>query len=285
LNICHIYGTCNLTIFEDMRMKNVSGSRKESIKMESLQLARTVQVDCYLPGGVSDPELMSLLIINDGQDMEELGFEAMHKELSGDSQISPLFCVAVHAGDRWVEFGTATRLDYKGRGGKAKLYSRFITDELIPHIQSTYMIPSFLEKSMAGFSLGGLSAMDIVWNHPQLFTKVGVFSGSLWWRSKSLDEGYHEDRDRIMHAQVRQGKYVKGLKFFFQTGALDEVMDRNNNGIIDSIDDTLGLIDELVKKGFHSNKDIHYIELQDGLHDIATWASVMPAFLKWGWGT
>lgn len=61
-------------------------------------------------------------------------------------------------------------------------------------------------------------------------------------------------------------------------------MDRNHNGIIDSIDDTMGLIDELVKKGYDREKDISYMELKEGRHDIDTWAKAMPAFLKWGWG-
>jgi enterochelin esterase family protein len=32
-----------------------------------------------------------------------------------------------------------------------------------------------------------------------VFDKVGVFSGSLWWRSKDLAKGY-TDADRIAHA-------------------------------------------------------------------------------------
>ena len=62
-------------------------------------------------------------------------------------------------------------------------------------------------------------------------------------------------------------------------------MDRNKNGIIDSVDDTLDLIKELTAKGYNANKDIYYVEMKDGRHDITTWAQVMPEFLKWGWGT
>ena len=61
-------------------------------------------------------------------------------------------------------------------------------------------------------------------------------------------------------------------------------MDRNNNGIIDSIDDTLGLIQELEKKRYKNEADIHYINYPDGKHDVKTWGRAMPAFLKWGWG-
>ena len=116
--------------------------------------------------------------------------------------------------------------------------------------------------------------------------KAGLFSGSFWWRSiDQTDAEYDDDKHRIIHQLVRNGLYHPGLKFFFQCGNMDETMDRNNNGIIDSIDDTLDLINELVSKGYDREKDIHYMQLLDGRHDIATWARAMPVFLKWGWGT
>jgi hypothetical protein len=61
---------------------------------------------------------------------------------------------------------------------------------------------------------------------------------------------------------------------------LDEKADRNNNGIIDSIDDTISLIDELTAKGYSREKDIVYLELADGRHDVPTWGRAFPAFLQ-----
>src|SRR5204863_2143895 len=159
--------------------------------------------------------------------------------------------------DRKMEYGTANLLDYKGRGAKAGLHQQFVFNELIPFIKANFQ-NVFKEKVYAGFSLGGLSAIDTVWNYPDEFSKVGVFSGSLWWRSKDLQHGYNEDKDRIIHKMVREGNHKPGLKFYFTTSSLDEKMDRNNNGIIDSIDDTLGLIEELEKKGYRMGDDIHY---------------------------
>jgi hypothetical protein len=86
-----------------------------------------------------------------------------------------------------------------------------------------------------------------------------------------------------MHLKIREGKFSEGLKFFFTTGSLDETADRNNNGIIDSIDDTLELMDELEKKGYDKEKDIKYINFADGKHDVETWGRAMPLFLLWGW--
>ena len=274
----------HLTIFERMHTERQDLLVTEKVEIESALLHRRVHLECFLPTSVSDPSSLNLLLINDGQDMEKLGLTNILKDLIASQQIRPLLCVAIYAGDRIMEYGTAGTLDAMGRGYKAALYTRFVFEELIPFIQAEYLIPSFREKSFAGFSLGGLSALDIVWNHPDEFTKAGVFSGSLWWRTKNIDEGYNEDTDRIMHAHIRKGNFAPGLKFFFETGTLDETMDRNHNGIIDSIDDTLGLIDELIKKGYDASKDIHYLELQEGRHDVETWARAMPEFLKWGWG-
>ena len=73
------------------------------------------------------------------------------------------------------------------------------------------------------------------------------------------------------------------FKFFVECGKLDETADRNENGVIDSIDDALDLIVELKAKGY-TDEHIHYLELADGKHDVPTWGKALPAFLKWGWG-
>lgn len=276
----------NSLIFDRMHENELTVIITEELSLGSIFLDRPVTISCFLPTSVPRPQDMSLLLINDGQNMEELALAQMLDELIGNNEIEPLVCVAIHTGiDRKAEYGTAKCADYMGRGAKANFYTRFIFEELLPFIHNRYNVPSFKSKSFAGFSLGGLSALDIVWNHPQEFLRAGVFSGSLWWRTRGLEDGYNEATDRIMHMQVKEGGFYPWLKFFFETGALDETMDRNHNGIIDSIDDTLGLIDDLISKGYNAQTDIHYLELQEGRHDIATWAKAMPEFLKWGWRT
>ncbi len=263
----------------------VSGVLLESTKIRSTNLERDVVIDFYLPKNVENPNDIHLLLINDGQNMEELGLEPLLDSLYAENAIKPLLCAAIHAGvDRKVEYGTVCSVDYKGRGAKAKMYDAFILRELLPHIRETYMIETFETRGFCGFSLGGLCALDMVWNHPEKFSICGVFSGSLWWRSKSLlDKDYSDDKHRIMHEQIKKSAYQPGLRFFFQTGTLDEKMDRNKNGIIDSIDDTRDLISILTQKGY-SIDDIHYMEINGGKHDIATWRKAMPEFLRWGFG-
>lgn len=272
--------------FEVMHLANKSGILAEHVCLMSKNIHREVKIDFYLPRDPAGSSQMNLLLINDGQDMDRMHFVSILEHLYAKPAIEPILFVAIHAGlERRMEYGTSQQLDYKDRGAKAGQYTAFIFDELLPYIREKYASYSFKEKSYAGFSLGGLSAMDIVWNRPGEFAKVGLFSPSLWWRSiDQNDEAYDDDKHRIMHQQVRNGKYAPWLKFFFQCGNMDETKDRNKNGVIDSIDDAKDLIKELVEKGYDPENDIYYLEMPDGHHDVHTWGKAMPEFLKWGWG-
>lgn len=268
-----------------MLIEELSNIRVEQRTIASTLLKRHVIIDCYLPKNVSSWKDLSLLLINDGQDLEEMHFSSILNQMLEANEIQSVLCVGIYAGrDRRNEYGTAKVLDYQGLGVKAKAYNRFILEELLPFVHIEYAIEQFKQIAFAGFSLGGLTAVDMVWNYPDVFSIAGVFSGSLWWRTKSLDDGYNDHTDRIMHQQIRHGKYQPGLRFYFTTGSLDEIADRNNNGIIDSIDDTLDLIKELEKKGYDSEYEVKYLNYEDGSHDVKTWGRAMPGFLLWGWG-
>jgi predicted alpha/beta superfamily hydrolase len=178
------------------------------------------------------------------------------------------------------EYGITGLPDYKNRGDLAGNYSLFITNELIPYIRTHYNVKRNAESTAyAGCSLGGLSAFDIVWNNQEFFSKVGVFSGSFWWRDKPFTDD-DPDGGRILHQLLENSKMKKGLKFWLQVGTNDESSDRNNNGIIDAIDDTVDLINILKKLGYKDN-DIEYLLVQDGEHHPYTWAQVLPNFLEW----
>lgn len=249
-------------------------------------LKRDVEFDIYYPPNYDEITDISLLLINDGQDLRKMVFENILDELYAGNDLRPLLCVGIHcSADRRNEYGTARILDYKGRGTTALAYQNFVFGELMPFIRKASNKDSFKDKSFCGFSLGGLSAMDIVWNHANEFHRLGAFSGSFWWRTVGQNDVlFNEDIHRIMHMQVRKGTYKPWLKFFFETGTLDETADRNNNGVIDAIDDTISLIYELQMKGYDRETDIKYIELADGRHDVPTWAKAFPSFLIWGWG-
>ncbi|HVZ95898.1 MAG TPA: alpha/beta hydrolase-fold protein [Chitinophagaceae bacterium] len=269
-----------------MHTENARLVAAETHILYSALLKRNVTLSMYFPAADHFERKMDLLLINDGQDLVTMNFENILSGLYSSNSIKPVFCVGIGCGpDRKNEYGTAHIPDFKGRGTKSALYQKFIFTELLPFVYNNYRHLSFAEKSFCGFSLGGLSALDTVWNHPTEFKNAGVFSGSLWWRKVSHHHPlFDETKDRIMHNRIRTGRYYPWLRFFFETGTLDETEDRNNNGIIDSIDDTMALIEELVQKGYDPRRDIFYLELKEGRHDVPTWGKAFPFFLKWCWG-
>ncbi len=269
-----------------------SQDRQHSISIHRLRQFRSeylptrFSVDIYLPPDYDADSSGScpVLFFNDGQDMERVRLADTLHRLYSQQKIPSLIVVAIHAGERLQEYGIARQADYKNRGSKAGFYTQFIVNELLPFVQKNYSCKISPEDvAFAGFSLGGLSAMDIVWNHPKLFGKAGVFSGSFWWRSRSYTDD-DPDGGRILHDILSLEKPRPGMKFWLQAGTKDEDCDRNKNGIIDAIDDTLDLILVLKKLGYRQPQDIHYREVEGGTHHPVTWAEVLPEFLVWAFG-
>ncbi len=227
-----------------------------------------------------------VLLMNDGQDFIGMDLEKTLAQAFTDGSKEPFLYVGLEANeDRIQEYGTSSSADFKGRGSRAVTYSRFIMEELVPFLKKEYKVsPDPKDWVFCGMSLGGLSAFDIVLNHPRYFGKAGVFSGSFWWRKKAYVKNDRADRSRIVLDTIKKSAPNTGLRFWLQCGTEDETADRNGNGVIDSIDDTLDVIKELQSKGYSNPGDITYIQIEGGKHDLPTWAAIFPDFLQWAFG-
>ena len=167
-----------------------------SFLVQSSFLSRQVKVDVYEKKADCPSSPVALLLINDGQDLPSMGFAGvLEKHVHSFCR---LICVGIHAGpERKQEYGVAGFPDFMQRGASAGAYASFILKELMPLLHQKTTLGQFNKKYLAGFSLGGLMAFDMAIDYPLDFSAVGVFSGSFWWRSKSLEDGYVEERDRI----------------------------------------------------------------------------------------
>lgn len=228
------------------------------------------------------PPSYKVLYLNDGQDVEQLKLRETLARLIGRGRIEPIVAVAIPTNEnRLHEYGTAVTAHYLGYGTMAKEYSNFITQELMPVIESGFRIKTGPENTVImGISLGGLSAFDIAWNHPHLFGTVGVFSGSFQWRA-GADDQYIKPHQRIAHEMVRHSHFRPGFRAWFEAATRDETGDRDQDGVIDVIQDTLELIDELEALGYQRGQDIVYVQVEGGRHNYHTWSQVLPQFLEW----
>lgn len=241
----------------------------------------------YLPPNYAHEDLRyPVIYLNDGQDREALQLRQTLAELYAAPKIQPLIVVAIPAtDDRLQEYGTAVAPNAQKLGTKAAAYAHFVTDELMPVVNAHFRTRTDpRETAVAGLSLGGLSAFDLAWNHPHLFGNVGVMSGSFWWRAGAAETAVAPNR-RIAHEMVRRSHYRPGFRAWFQAATLDELSDRDSNGVIDAIQDTQELIDELEALGYRRGTEITYVEVSGGRHNHHTWARVLPQFLKWAFPT
>lgn len=286
----------------------------------STYLTNQRDIFVYLPPGYHQTQrCYPVLYINDGQDRGILCLhEAMARMLAKGS-VRPFIAVAIPTNDnRLQEYGTAVMPNAQGLGRLAAAYACFVIEELRPLINGRFRTLETAENTaIMGASLGGLSAFDIAWNHRDRFGIVGVFSGSFWWRAadagdfglQNSDWGLGDDSmmDSIVDSAinnphsametdcprpgrliaqeiVRCGDYLPGFRAWFQAGTRDEVSDRDNNGVIDAIQDTLELIEALEEKGYRRGRDLAYVEVLGGRHDYETWSKVLPDFLQWAFG-
>src|SRR5215471_973351 len=94
-------------IFDVMQAADLSRVLIENTVIHSRFLHREVKIEFFAPKIVGDHNQVSLLLINDGQNLKELGLKAILENLYSQGQVSPLLCVGICAGqERKLEYGT-----------------------------------------------------------------------------------------------------------------------------------------------------------------------------------
>lgn len=256
--------------------------KQKDDELYSRHLQRKVKLTVIYTPIPNDKSQLNLLILNDGQDIEKFRVKEITDSLYKKKLIAPLVIVAVDAGDRMQEYGVADKPDFDGRGSRAGYYDAFINNELYFYAKKEAGVRKFNSVAIAGCSMGGLSAFDIAWNHPEKIDKVGVFSGSFWWRDKSSDDStYSDETNRIMYAKLKASRKKPKLQYWFYTGTGEETSDRDKDGIIDVVDDTKDIIALIQRKNICAPGDIVYKEVKDAKHDYPYWSAVLPDFLTW----
>lgn len=249
---------------------------------ESRILGESRTIDVFLPRGYRAEGQMSYPVIyaNDGQDMTAVDLSGILDSLQASAMMAPVIVVAIHATERIQDYGTAGVPNAQGYGSRADKYEHFLIDELMPSIALRYRVKGGpANTAVMGWSLGGLSALDLAWINPDRFGAVGAFSGSFWWRTDDSTPAT-KAASRIMHRRIRDTAVKPRIRMWFETGLQDENSDRDSNGVIDAIQDTEELIGELNRKGFHRGTDIVHLTVEGG-HNLPTWKRLLPEFLTW----
>lgn len=259
----------------------VRTERLRAVPSPELGNSRTITV--YLPPGYTNDREYPLLLAHDGQEMGTWNLAAALAAHHGAGRVTPVVAAVPANHDRLHEYGTVGRLNHDGLGARAAEFQDFITETVLPLLRHRYQVSRRpAHTAVMGASLGGLSAFDLAWRRPDVFGVAGIFSGSFWWRTRNATAA-EQQASRITHAVVRATAAKPALRLWFQAGTRDEDEDRDGNGVIDAIQDTTELINELAAKGFTPGRDVVYRETDGGLHHPSTWARELPEFLRWAW--
>jgi len=161
--------------------------RLEQFGSHVLRETRTYSV--YVPPSAQDPlygrQRYPVLYVLDG----ETAFPyvaATASSLAAARVLPEAIIVAVHNTNRVRDF-TPTHIDsgyYMGpqaarSSGGGEHFTRFLQQELIPHIDSLYPTTSY--RMLVGHSLGGLFVLHTLLHHPTAFQAYVALDPSLWW--------------------------------------------------------------------------------------------------------
>jgi enterochelin esterase family protein len=112
---------------------------EQEIIINSDSLKREVTITLLLPENYERSEPLNLLLLNDGQEADNLKLKETFETLYNTCRIKPVLVAAIHANEERVqEYGVAGKPDYKLRGSKAAAYTKFITTELLPAIKKVF---------------------------------------------------------------------------------------------------------------------------------------------------
>ncbi len=276
-----------------------------------------LRVRVHLPDGYDPLSQIGypVLYLNDGQDAEAVLLQTTLDELIDCGDIRPLIAVAIEMpkdrmgvygfSDRAAKRSQITPLRVGAVGTQAHAYSEWVATRLVPSIDAQYRTRARPDaRAILGWSLGGANALNLGWQYPEVFANVGAFSPSLWLSPKP-DEIAGIQASRLAQTMIAAGAYHAGSRFFFAVGDAEETDDRDADGVIDVLDDTRDLIDgwrvvdesEPRAKGLrqlgHSvnldhaaqatRADVTLFVLSGGKHAQASWAKMLPQFLRWAY--
>jgi predicted alpha/beta superfamily hydrolase len=258
-----------------MRNHTLTGNIKVHRAFPSEFLGNRRDILVYLPPGYRrfSWRRHSVLYLHDGQNVfdaatsfggVEWGVDETAERLIRAKVIDPVIIVAVaNTGEDRVDEYTptpgvieATGKRKKRSRGLARLYGRFLTEELKPFIDRNYRTrrgPGF--TGLGGSSLGGLVTLAIGLLYPQRFRRLMVMSPSVWWD------------DFAIYRLVDSIEQKPPSKIWLDTGTAEPGWEQ-----------TRELCKRLIEKGWQPGKDIQYMEADHGDHSEGAWAArVEPA--------
>lgn len=223
----------------------------------------------YIPSQYNKEEPACLMVFNDGRS---------YVNAKGSFRTPTVLDNLIHRGDMPVtigvfvnpgevpsaEKGQAPRknrsFEYDSLGDR---YARFLSEELLPHIESQYNISkNSKDRAICGISSGGIAAFTVAWEQPEAFGKVVSHIGS-----------FVNIRGGHVYPFLIRKTEKKPLKIFLQEGAND----------LDNLHGHWPLANQEMAAALEfMGYDYRFI-MGEGSHSGRHGGAILPETLKWLW--
>ncbi len=210
--------------------------KTDSVYSKILKEKRTVWI--YMPNGY-DPAAQTrypvvYLLDGDGHFASVAGMIQQLSEVNGNTVVPQMIIVGIPNTNRTRDLTPTNALldpagkrvdDFKTSGG-GENFVAFIAKELMPHMDSAYHTAPF--KLLIGHSFGGLTAMNIVINHTDMFNSYLVIDPSMWWDSRKL---LNQARDEFKQKKFEGKSMFLGIANTMQPGMDTLQVQRDTAGV------------------------------------------------------
>lgn len=210
----------------------------------------------YLPDGYYEEDrIYPVIYMHDGQNLfsERLAFvedwrvDDVIAELSRENKMEKVVVVGIYNSSKRAEEYTPFA-DREFGGGKAREFSQFVVEKIIPYIEGNYRVSNRREdRAVMGSSFGGILSLWMGYYYPEVFSMVAAISPSLW-----IADGYA--------LTALENEPRKDIKIWIDQGT-GEWSDFTRNAV-----------NILLKKGYQYGKDLVYYEVKGAHHNEVFWA-------------
>lgn len=206
----------------------------------------------------------NLLLLNDGQGMQQAGIGKIVDSLYKKKLIKPLIIVGIAAFDAEQEYGVSGFTDGKDKGSLASKYADFIVNELLPFIKKKSGVRSFRTVTIAGSGIAGVSAIDIAWDNWQKFDKVGFLP--------DFDNSNSNVDFSILAEKIAKSRKRPKLQFWLNQ--MDDMRNsqRNDSTGMEKLFEVLKTksVDGVTRVGIEADKN-RVIPFSDSFSQFLTW--------------
>lgn len=210
----------------------------------------------YRPARFRPNRRYPLLVVHDGDDyLRYSSLKTVLDNLIHRLEIPPLVAALISSNNRLVEYAADPR------------HGRFLVEELLPALERAYPLrPAPRWRCLMGASFGAVATLSTAWNHPGVFGRLLLQSGSFAFS----DIGGHE-RGEVFDPVVsfvnefRAAPGKPAEKVFVSCGMYESLIYENRS-----------LLPLLQSTGMQ----VRYVEARDG-HNWENWRDRLREGLSW----